>query len=129
MATVQQLAERSARLLPPGSEVREAFVCQTAPNFALFVINWLTGLTMFWITYRCVTVTQDAIYVLDAPRLSGGANPSSIVATVPRHTQLGPVAGQWGQIALLGERYWVKKRFQPQIIAADADAGFTYETR
>lgn len=127
MATVQQLAERSVRLLPAGSHVREAFVCQTAPNFAFFVVNWFTGLTMFWITYRCVTVTQDAIYVLGAPRLSGGANPRSIVATIPRHTQLGPVAGRWGQIALLDERYWVKKRFQPQIIAADA--GFTYEPR
>lgn len=26
---------------------------------------------MFWITYRCVVVTLDAIYVLDSPKLSG----------------------------------------------------------
>jgi hypothetical protein len=67
VATPKDLAERSAPLLPPGSQVRQAFVCQTAPNFAFFVINWATGLTMFWITYRCVAVTRDAIYVLDGP--------------------------------------------------------------
>jgi len=129
LATARQLAELSAPLLPPGSQVRQAFICQTGSNFALFVANWLTGLTMFWITYRCVAVTQDAIYVLDSPKLSGGARPRSIVGKIPRHTQLGPVSGRWGQITLLGERYWVKKRFQDQVIAADNEAGFTCETR
>ena len=125
MATPQHLAERASPHLPEGSEIRQAFVCQTASHFALFVINWLTALTMPWITYRCVVVTQDAIYVLDAPRISGGANPRSIVATLPRHTRLGPVSGRWGQFTLLGQRHWIKERFQPQIIAADAEAGFT----
>lgn len=128
MATPRQLAELSTPLLPPGSQVRQAFICQTGSSFALFAANWLTGLTMFWITYRCVAVTQDAIYVLDSPKLSGGARPRSIVGTMPRRTQLGPVSGRWGQITLLGERYWVKKRFQDQVIAADDEAGFTYET-
>ena len=91
MATVQQLKERATQLLPPGSEVSQAFICQTAASFALCVINWMTGLTLGWITYRCVAFTQDAVYVLDAPRLSGGANPRSVVARLPRHTQLGPV--------------------------------------
>jgi hypothetical protein len=27
---------------------------------------------MFWIKYRCVAVTEDAIYVMDSPKLSGG---------------------------------------------------------
>lgn len=88
-------------MLPPGSQVRQAFICQTAPNFAFFLINWATGLTMFWIKYRCVAVTRDAIYVLDSYKLSGGANPRSVVGTLPRHTQLGPVSGRWGQLTLL----------------------------
>lgn len=70
MATVAQLKERAASLLPPGSEVQQAFVCQTATNFAIFAISWLTGLTLGLIAYRCVAVTSDAIYVLDARRLS-----------------------------------------------------------
>lgn len=76
MATVSQLKERVASLLPPGSEVQQAFVCQTATNFGIFVINWLTGLTVGLISYRCVAVTADAIYVLDAHPLSGGATPA-----------------------------------------------------
>jgi hypothetical protein len=67
--------------LPPGTQVRQAFICQTAPNFAFFVINWATGLTMFWIKYRCVAVAQDAIYVPDGYKLSGGARPTSIAGT------------------------------------------------
>lgn len=126
VASPKDLAERSAPFLPSGSQVRQAFICQTAPNFAFFLINWATGLTMFWIRYRCVVVTQDAIYVLDSPRLSGGAKPASIAGTLPRHTQLGPVSGRWGQLNLLGERHWVKKRFHAEITAADAEAGFTY---
>lgn len=108
MATVQQLKDRAAPLLPPRSNVRQAFICQTAASFVLFVINWITGLTLGWITYRCVAVTQDAIYVLDAPRLSGGARPRSVIATLPRQTQLGPGAGTVGRVrpsweALLGQ--------------------------
>jgi hypothetical protein len=119
------LAQRSAPFLPPGSEIRQAFICQTAPNFAFLLITYLTGLTMFWIKYRCVVVTQDAIYVLDSPKLWGGAKPTSIAGTLPRHTQLGPVSGRWGQLNLLGERCWVKQRFHAEITAADAEAGFT----
>jgi len=126
VASPKGLAERSAPLLPPGSQVRQAFVCQTAPNFAFFLINWATGVTMFWISYRCVAVTKDAIYVLDSHKLSGGARPTSVIGTLPRRTRLGPVSGRWGQLNLLGKRHWVKRRFQSEITAADADAGFVY---
>jgi hypothetical protein len=122
----KDLAQRSAPLLPPGTRVRQAFICQTAPSFAFFVVNWATGLTIFWIKYCCVAVAQDATYVLDGYKLSGGARPTSIAGTMPRHTQLGPVSGRWGQLTLLGKRHWVKKRFHPEITAADAEAGFTY---
>ena len=126
LASPSGLKERSAPLLPPGSWVRQAFICQTAPHFAFFFIYWATGLTMFWTEYRCVAVTQDAIYVLAGSGLSGGANPTSVVGALPRHTQLGPVSGRWGQLKLLGERYWVKRRFQAEIAAADAQTGFRY---
>jgi hypothetical protein len=121
----QDLVERSAPFLPAGSEIRQVFIAQAAPNFGFFLITYLTGLTMFWIKYRCVAVTQDAIYVLESSRFSGGAKPQSLVATLPRHTQLGPVSGRWGQVDLLGERHWVHGRFHDQITAADREAGLT----
>lgn len=123
MATPQELIERAVPLLPAGSTVRHAFICQSASHFAIFWINWLTGLTMFLIRYRCVVVTDEAIYVLAGPALWGGAKPTAITATIPRATRLGPVTGRWGEIRLADERYWVKRRFQPQIAAADRDAG------
>jgi hypothetical protein len=121
----KDLVQRSAPFLPRGSEIRQVFICQTAPSFVFFVITYLTGLTMFWIKYRCVAVTQDAIYVLESSKLSGGAKPQHLVGTLPRHTQLGPVSGRWGQVNILGERCWVHKRFHDEIAAADYEAGFT----
>jgi hypothetical protein len=126
VATVKQLIENATPLLPRDSHIRHAFICQNAPNFGYFLVNWATGLTVFMIKYRCVAITDDAIYVLGSPALSGGSRPRSIVGTMPRHTQLGPVSGAWGEVTLLGERHWVKKRFQREIIVADAEAGFTY---
>ena len=66
---------------------------------------------MLWIKYRCAAVTQDAIYVLESSKPSGGAKPPALVDTLPRQTRLGPVSGRWGQLNLLGERHWVHKRF------------------
>jgi hypothetical protein len=94
----------------------------------LFLVTYLTGLTMFSIKYRCVTVTQDAIYVLESGKSSGGAKPKSLVGTLPRQTQLGPVSGRWGQVDLLGERHWVHKRFHQEVMAADHEAGFPRST-
>jgi hypothetical protein len=121
----KDLVERARPLLPAGSEIRQVFICQSAPNFFFFIITYLTGLTMFWIKYRCVAVTQDAIYVLESSKPSGGAQPQSLVGTMPRHTRLGPVSGRWGQVNLLGERHWVHKRFHDEIAAADSEAGLT----
>jgi len=111
--------------LPPGSEVRQAFIGQSAPNFGVIVITYLTGLTIFWIKYRCIAVTQDAIYVMESSKPSGGGRPQSLLGTLPRHTRLGPVSGTFGQLNLLGERLWVHKRFHDNIAAADAEAGFS----
>ncbi|MCO5999248.1 hypothetical protein [Actinoallomurus rhizosphaericola] len=70
--------------LPAGSEIRQAFVAQVAPNFGFFVITYLTGLTTFWIKYRCVAVTKDAIYVLESSKLSDGAKPhASMTRSLP----------------------------------------------
>ena len=118
------LVERSAPFLPAGSEIQQVFIAQTAPSFAYFLVTYLTGLSLPWIRYRCVAITQDAIYVLESSKLSGGARPRSLVGTMPRHTRLGPVSGRWGQVRLLGERHWVHKRFHPAIAAADHEAGF-----
>jgi hypothetical protein len=50
----QDLVERSAPFLPEGSEIKQVFICQAAPNFAFFLLTYMTGLTIFRIKYRCV---------------------------------------------------------------------------
>jgi len=66
----QDLVERATPFLPIGSEIRQAFICQAAPNVAYFLVTYFTGLTMFWIKYRCVAVTDEAVYVLESTRRS-----------------------------------------------------------
>lgn len=110
-------------MLPPGSDIHQAFIAQTAPNFVCFILTYSTGI-MLGNTYRCVVVTPQAIYVLDSTKRSGGSKPRTIVGHMPRHTKLGPVSGRWAQVDLLGERHWVHKRFHDQIRDSDRDAGF-----
>jgi len=119
----EDLVRRSAPFLPEGSEIRQAFIYQTAPNFFFFIITYVTGVTLFWNKYRCVAVTRDAIYVLESHRLSGGAKPRRLLGTLPRHTRLGPASRRWAQLTILGERCWVHKRFHDQIAAADQEGG------
>ncbi|MET7673023.1 hypothetical protein [Micromonospora luteifusca] len=120
----EDLVRRAEPFLPAGSEVRYAFIYQSAPSFLFFIITYLTGLTVFWNKYRCVVITRDAIHVLESSNLSGGGRPRRLLATLPRSTQLGPVSGRWARLSMLGERCWVHQRFHDQIAAADHEAGF-----
>jgi hypothetical protein len=123
MTTAGTLAQRCAPFLPPGSEVRQAFIGQAAPNRAFLLVTYLTGLAMFWIKYRCIAVTPDDIYVLESSKASGGARPISLIATMPRQTRLGPVSGRWARVTLLGEPHWVHQRYHSEVAAADREAG------
>ncbi len=115
------LVARATPFLPPGSSIRYVFICQTAPSFWIFIVNYITFLTIFWIKFRCVVIADDGIYVLESSKLSGGSKPQSLIGTLPRKTKLGPVSGTWGQIELLGTRHWVHKRFHHIIDAADEE--------
>jgi predicted DNA-binding transcriptional regulator AlpA len=117
--------EHAGPFLPEGSQIRQVFICQAAPSFAYFLIPYVTGLTVAAIKYHCVAITRDAIYVLESNKRSGGAEPQSLVGTLPRGTRLGPVSRRWAEINILGERRWVHQRFHPQIASADEEAGFT----
>ncbi len=73
MTSHDKLAGRCAPFLPAGSQIRQVFIGQSATNFVLIVITYLTGLTMFWIKYRAMAITPDAIYVLESSKPSAGA--------------------------------------------------------
>jgi hypothetical protein len=115
------LVKRAVPFLPSSSKIRQIFICQTASHFWVFVVNYLTFLTIFWIKFYCVAVTDDAIYILESSKFAGGGNPRLLVGTLPRKTRLGPVSRRWGQIELMGKRCWVHKRFHHVIDAADRE--------
>lgn len=117
------LVEVALPFLPAGSEIRQAFIGQAAPNFGYFIVTYLTGV-MFRNKYRCIAVAPEGIYVLDSTKRSGGAKPRAVVGQMPRNTRLGPVSGRWAEVYLLNERHWVHRRFHDQISAADREAGF-----
>jgi hypothetical protein len=116
------LVQRALPFLPAGCEIRQAFIAQSAPNF-FFIVTYVTGI-MPLNRYRCAVVTDEAIYVLDSTKWSGGARPRELLGQMPRHTRLGPAAGRWTRVDLLGERHWVHRRFYDQLDAADRQADF-----
>lgn len=77
-----------------------------------------------WLTNGFGPPLGAELLVLESSKSSGGARPRRLLGTMPRRTRLGPVAGRWGQVHLLGEWHWVHQRFHSQIVAADHEVGF-----
>lgn len=118
MALRDKLAERTQPYLEPGEQVRHAFIGQTGPSPWLGALSWL--IILFAGEYYIFSVTDRAILVMRAGKLVA-SKPKALEARLPRHTQLGPVSGLWGQTNALGKRVWVHKRFHKDIIAADTE--------
>ncbi|MGW3546084.1 hypothetical protein ACWDNI_36875 [Nocardia niigatensis] len=116
------IADRAIAFLPPGSEIRQVFVSQTAPHFAYFLPAYLFGVFVK-VRFRCVAVTDDAIYVMEGTRASGGARPIRLLGVMPRSTRFEPAAGLfWHKVELLGQRCWVHPPYLEQVLAADREA-------
>lgn len=72
---------------------------------------------------RCVAVTDDAIYVMEGTRASGGAKPTRLLGVMSRSTRFEPAAGlYWRKVTLLGQRSWVHPPYVKQVLAADQEA-------
>jgi hypothetical protein len=115
VALRDKLAERSQPLLPPGTQIRQVFMCQSGPNPKwMFLTVWV----LLAAKYRIVCVTDQGIYVLRQSKLQ--VKPKELLATLPRRQQLGPLSGAlWGEFNLMGERHWVHRRFFDDVAAAD----------
>ncbi|MGV9668881.1 hypothetical protein [Nocardia niigatensis] len=97
------IADRAIAFLPPGSEIRQVFVSQTAPHFACFLPAYLFGVFVK-VRFRCVAVTDDAIYVMEGTRASGGARSIRLLGVMPRSTRFEPAAGLTRRQALPDRR-------------------------
>jgi hypothetical protein len=143
-----RLVARSRPLLPPDAGVEHVFVCQTGPNplalplmavaFALFSMLFAASVGGAWIVIitgpcllaylfyafsvtkpRVVCVTDEATFVLASGK---AGKPKELLATLPRSTQFGPVAGMWARVHVGTQKAWVHKRFHRDVAAADASA-------
>lgn len=118
MALRDKLATRTQPYLEPGEQVRHVFLGQTGPSPWFAALSWIIILVAG--DYYIFSVTDRAILVMKAGKLVP-SKPKSLEARLPRHTQLGPVKGLWGESHALGKRVWVHKRFHKDLMAADAE--------
>ena len=86
------IADRATAFLPPRSEIKQVFVSRTAPHFVYFLAAYLFS-AFVKVSFRCVAVTDDAIYVMDGTRSSGGARPTRLLGVMRRSTRFEPAAG------------------------------------
>jgi hypothetical protein len=102
--------------LEPGETLQQVFLAQSGPNpYWMF----LTYFVFFWIKYWVFAVTDRRILVFRA----GFFAPSKVqdvAVTLPRETKFGSVSGLWARVEIGGTNYWVHKRFQKDVRAADA---------
>ena len=120
IAIRDKIVANSQPFLGAGEHVQQAFPGQT------FNGNWafLSALiVLFKSSYRCIVVTDQRILVLDSGKWAQGT-PKTLLAALPRATQIGPAKGLWYKTENLGSRLYFHKRFHKDIAAADAAAGF-----
>ena len=121
MALREKLADRAAPHIGQGEQVRHVFMAQGGPSPYW---NFLTWLVLFWVKYRIIVVTDQAILVLNAKKLlPSKPTAEAPLARLPRATVIGPVSGLWGVTTFAGEKLWVHKRFHKDVDAADAEIG------
>src|ERR1700722_4856713 len=111
----EKLAERAAPYLEPGEQIQSVFLAQSGPSpYWIFLSMWIVVIAG---GYSEIVVTDRAIIVLNCGRLPP-SKPKSLRSRGPRNVVLGPPSGLWAKIQL-DQRYWVHRRFQKDVIAAD----------
>ena len=117
MALRDKLRGRAQPYLEPGEQIQAVWLGQSGPSpYYMFLSYWIIIIGGH---YKVFVATDRAILVLDAGKMTP-AKPKRLRVRAPRHIQLGPCGGLWGQIHIAGTRYWVHKRFHKDIDAADA---------
>lgn len=116
VAIREKITENAQHLLEPGEQIQAVIPAQTKSG-------WLGALGMIWLLianrYRPVVVTDRRIIITDSGKMAPG-KPKTVVATVPRSTQIGPAKGVWWKSESLGQTLYVNKRFHKDVEQADA---------
>lgn len=110
----EKIVNNAAPYLRPGEQVQGAFAGQSISGWWAL----LTYLMIWWLRYRSVIVTDQRILVLDTGKWSM-TKAKGVVAELSRTVVIGPASGLWWKCETLGERLFVHKRFDKDVLAAD----------
>ena len=116
VAIREKIKEKAQGLLEPGEQIQAVIPAQTRNG-------WLGALGIIWLIftnrYRPVVVTDRRIAITDSGKWAM-AKPTTIVASLPRNTQIGPASGIWWKSTTLGQTLYVHKRFHKDVELADS---------
>ncbi len=116
LAIRDKLTANVQQFLNPGERVQAVIPAQTKSG-------WLGALGALWLLivnrYQPIIVTDQRILLTDSGKWSIGS-PKSVVAELPRTTQIGPVSGVWAKTSTLGRTLYINKRFHKDVEQADA---------
>jgi hypothetical protein len=119
LAIRERITENAQPLLEPGETIQAVIPAQTKNG-------WLGALGLLWLIfvnrYRPIIVTDRRIAITDSGKWAQ-AKPTSIVASLPRNTQIGPAAGIWWKCTSLGDPLFIHKRFHKDVELADSLRG------
>ena len=116
LAIRERIKENVQPLLEPGEQVQAVIPAQTKSGWlgAFGLISLI-----FANRFRPVVVTDRRIAITDSGKWSQ-AKPTTIVASLPRVTQIGPASGIWWKSSSLGQTLYIHKRFHKDIELSDS---------
>ena len=116
VAIRDKIKEKAQGLLEPGEQIQAVIPAQTRNG-------WLGALGIVWLIftnrYRPIVVTDRRIAITDSGKWAM-AKPTTIVASLPRNTQIGPAKGIWWKSMTLGQPLFIHKRFHKDVDLADS---------
>ena len=116
VAIRDKIKEKAQPLLEPGEQIQAVIPAQTKNG-------WLGALGIIWLIftnrYRPIVVTDRRIAITDSGKWAM-AKPTTILASLPRNTQIGPPSGIWWKCTTLGEPLFIHKRFHKDVDLADS---------
>ncbi len=115
VAIREKITENAQPLLEPGEQIQAVIPAQTKSG-------WLGAVGVIWLLianrYRPIVVTDQRIIITDSGKMAQG-KPRTVVASVPRSTQIGPAKGLWWKCESLGQPLYINKRFHKDVEQAD----------
>jgi hypothetical protein len=115
MALRDKMAANAQPLLEQGEQIQVTFAGQTSSGWMAVV----PLLSLIFNRYDLIVATDRRIVLFDCGKW-GVTKPRTILASLPRITQIGPPSGLWWKCTSFGPTCYVHKRFHKDVEQVDA---------